>query len=100
MRVCGASIIPGVQCHLMSLFCEELCSHQAEAIGRTGNEDARHDLPQTSWKTSSPRLEITVRTRSPAYTQPCLSMGFPRIPPLGEPVKMTSPGCNVMNNDA
>jgi len=50
-------------------------------------------------KWSSPSFEITVRMRSPGFSQTCLSLGMPTITPLGVPVKNTSPGCSVMYCD-
>ena len=38
----GAGIVARVQDDLMSLVGEKLPDHQAKAIGRTGDEDARH----------------------------------------------------------
>ena len=44
LRVGGPGVVARVQDDLMSLVGEKLAGHQAETVGRTGNEDAGHSV--------------------------------------------------------
>ena len=53
----GAGVVARMQDDLVALIGEKLAGHEAETIGRTGNEDARHDvLPTLRFPTDIGRL--------------------------------------------